>query len=444
MAVRFSGAPWPLIEMWVFWSLVTEMTVGCPWGRREIVWFEEVRVSERRAHVWAGIDAGKAHHWAVVVEDAGATIWSRKIANDEAAILDAMTDILGLAERVSWAVDISGTASALLLALLAAHGQQAVYVPGRTVNRMADTYRGESKTDARDAYVIAETSRVRNDFQAIDVPAQLAADLALLTSHRADLVADRVRLINRLRDVLTGVSPALERAFDYSAHKGALVLLTGYQTPAAIRRIGQTRLTAWLANRTVRGPETVAATAIAAARAQHTSLPGEQTAATIVAELARQILALDQRLKKIENTIRDTFHGHPQAEIIESLPGIGPILGAELVVAAGDLSSYPDAGHLASAAGLVPVPRDSGRRTGNLHRPKRYSRRLRRVFCLSAQSSIIREGPNRDFYLKKRSQGHKHVQAIIALARRRVDVLWALLRDNRTFTTTAPTTAAAA
>ncbi|MGA5605013.1 IS110 family transposase, partial [Streptomyces griseoincarnatus] len=73
-----------------------------------------------------------------------------------------------------------------------------------------------------------------------------------------------------------------------------------------------------------------------------------------------------------------------------------------------------------------------------LHRPKRYSRRLRRVFHMSAQTSIIRDGPNRDFYLKKRGEGCKHVQAVIALARRRASVLWALLRDNRVFTPTQP------
>jgi transposase len=390
-------------------------------------------VGEQRARAWVGVDAGKGHHWAAAVDEAGATLWSKKIANDETAILTALGEILDLAEQVDWAVDISGTSSALLLALLAAHGQQAVYVPGRTVNRMSGAYRGEAKTDARDAYVIAETSRQRRDFSSIEVPAQLAADLALLTSHRSDLVADRVRMVNRLRDVLTGIFPALERAFDYSGHKGALVLLTGYQTPAALRRRGRARLTAWLANRGVRGADAVAAAALQAAEAQHTVLPGEDVAAAIVADLAEQILALDDRLKKIDKQIRDTFHAHPQAEIIESLPGIGPILGAELVVAAGDLSAYADAGHLASAAGLVPVPRDSGRRTGNLHRPKRYNRRLRRVFYMSAQTSIMRDGPNRDFYLKKRAEGCKHVQAIIALARRRVSVLWALLRDNRVF-----------
>ncbi|WP_327308011.1 IS110 family transposase [Streptomyces sp. NBC_01298] len=400
-------------------------------------------MNERQARVWAGIDAGKGHHWAAVVDETGATLWSKKIDNDESAILTALGEILALADEVHWAVDISGTSSALLLALLAAHGQRAVYVPGRTVNRMSGAYRGEAKTDARDAYVIAETSRQRRDFAPIDVPAQLAADLALLTAHRCDLVADRVRMINRLRDVLTGVFPALERAFDYSAHKGALVLLTSYQTPAAIRRRGRARLTAWLAHRSVRSADAVAATALEAAQAQQTALPGEDVAAQIVADLAAQILDLNDRLKRIDKQIRDTFRAHPQAEIIESMPGMGPILGAEFVVAAGDLTAYADAGHLASAAGLVPVPRDSGRRTGNLHRPKRYSRRLRRVFYMSAQTSIIREGPNRDFYLKKRGEGCKHVQAVIALARRRASVLWALLRDNRAFTSAPPVTQAA-
>jgi NAD(P)-dependent dehydrogenase (short-subunit alcohol dehydrogenase family) len=192
----------------------------------------------------------------------------------------------------------------------------------------------------RHAYVIAETARHPNDFVTIDVPAQLAADLALLTAHRSYLVADRVRMINHLRDVLTGVFPALERAVDYSSHNGALVLLTGYQTPAAIRRRGRERLTAWLAGRSVRGADAVAWTALEAAQAQQTALPGEDVAAQIVADLAGQILALDDRLKRIDKQIRETFRGHPQAEIIESMPGMGPILGAEFVVAAGDLSAY--------------------------------------------------------------------------------------------------------
>ncbi|MEY9988173.1 transposase [Streptomyces sp. V4I8] len=189
-------------------------------------------MSKRPGCVWCGIDGGKGHHWAAVVDETGTTVWSKKIDNDESAILTALGEILDLADEVRWAVDISGTPSALLLALLAAHGQQAVYVPGRTVNRMAGAYRGEAKTDARDAYVIAETARHRGDLATIGVPVQLAADLTLLTSHRTDLVADRVRLINRLRDVLTGIFPALERAFDPTRNDQTLPRLEpGHRLP---------------------------------------------------------------------------------------------------------------------------------------------------------------------------------------------------------------------
>jgi transposase len=266
----------------------------------------------------------------------------------------------------------------------------------------------------------------------------------VLTGHRADLVADRVRMINRLRDLMTSVFPGLEREFDYSSCKGALVLLTGYATPQRIRRVGEARLASWLRQRQVRDSAGVAARAVTAARSQATVLPGQDLAAMIIAELATNILALDQRLKGLDAQIAETFDRHPQAAIIESMPGFGPFLGASLLVGAADLRAFPSAGHLAAAAGLVPVPNDSGRRTGNLHRPKRYSRPLRHVFYLSAQTSMMRPGPSRDYYLKKREQGRTHSQAVIALARRRVDVLWALLRDNRTWTAAPPPVAQAA
>ncbi|BDQ23854.1 hypothetical protein RQN9TF_31865 (plasmid) [Rhodococcus qingshengii] len=255
---------------------------------------------ETHTHAWVGIDAGKGHHWAAVVDEAGLIVWSHKIINDETATLHALSEILALADELHWAVDISGTSSALLLALLAAHDQSAVYVPGRTVNRMSGAYRGEAKTDARDAYVIAETARHRHDLSVLIPPAQLAAELALLTSHRTDLVADRVRLINRLRDTLTGVFPALERAFDFGRHKGALVLLTGFQTPRAIRRRGRTRLSLWLGKRGVRGADGVAEIAWEAASAQNVVLPGEAVAAQLVADIADRVLAVDVQLARID------------------------------------------------------------------------------------------------------------------------------------------------
>jgi transposase len=387
---------------------------------------------------------GKTHHWACVVDGDGKRLLSAKIANDEAEIVALVANAGAMATELTWAVDIIGAPSALLLALLARAGQRVRYASGRVVAAMSAAYAGEGKTDAKDAYVIAETARLRRDLAVIDAATDLVRNLAVLTGHRADLIADRVRMINRLRDLMTSVFPSLERAFDYSAHKGALVLLTGYASPDRIRRMGESRLASWLRQRNVRGSADVAARALAAAKTQTVVLPGQELTTSIITELAGALLALDERLKALDAQIEESFAEHPQAAVIQSMPGFGPFLGASLLVGTGDLRAFPSAGHLAAAAGLVPVPNDSGRRTGNLHRPLRYSRPLRHVFYLSAQTSMMRAGPNRDYYLKKRTRGATHSQAVIALARRRIDVLWALLRENRTWTAAPPATSQAA
>jgi transposase len=114
--------------------------------------------------------------------------------------------------------------------------------------------------------------------------------------------------------------------------------------------------------------------------------------------------------------------------------GIGTLLGAELVAATGgSLDSFASADHLAGYAGLAPAPRDSGRRTGNLHRPKRYNRQLQRVFYTSALISIQRSPSSRAYYERKRAEGKRHTQAVLALARRRVNVLWAMVRDGHCY-----------
>ena len=396
------------------------------------------------ASAWAGIDVGKRHHWVCVVDHDGRQLLSVKVVNDEAGIEAVIGSVTRLAGKITWAVDIIGAPSALLLAVLSQAGQHVRYASGRLVAAMSGAYAGEGKTDPKDAYVIAETARIRRNLPVIGRKSDLVCNLGLLTGHRADLIAGRVRMINRLRDVLTSVFPALEREFNYSSCKGALVLLTGYACPARIRRSGQARLASWLRQRRVRGYAGVAARAVTAAQAQRITLPGQDIAADIIAELARNLLALDQRVTGLDAQIAAMFAEHPQAEIIQSMPGFGPVLGATLLVMAGDLAAFPSAGHLAAAAGLVPVPNDSGRRAGNLPKPRRYSRPLRRVFYLSAQTSMMRDGPSRNYYLKKRQHARTHNQAVIALARRRVDVLWALLRDNRTYAATPPELAPAA
>ncbi len=148
--------------------------------------------------------------------------------------------------------------------------------------------------------------------------------------------------------------------------------------------------------------------------------------------LAKEVMSLNEQIAEIDKLIPARFRDHGLADVIASMPGIGPLLGAEFLAAtAGDMSRYGTADCLASLAGVSPLPRDSGNVSGNLHRPRRYHRGLQRVFYTSALISIRSCDDSRRFYERKRSEGKRHTQAVLALARRRVNVLWALIRDGQ-------------
>ncbi|WP_329493003.1 IS110 family transposase [Kitasatospora herbaricolor] len=401
--------------------------------------------------LWAGTDAGKAEHHCTVIDTDGNKLLSRRVPNNEPELLELLGDVMELADGgpVTWAVDLNSGGAALWIALLVSHGQRLLYIPGRTVHHASVAYRGSGKTDAKDAFVIADTARMRRDLQPLAETSEIAVDLRILTARRIDLSADRTRAINRLRAQLLEYFPALERAFDYSTSKTALILLTGYQSPAALRRIGRARLATWLKNhgvRTVTTAKSAADAAVSAAEAQHTVVPGAKTAATMVHTLAREVMALDEEIDQLNTLIEGRFREHPDAEVITSMPGIGDMLGAEFIAATGgDMTVFGSPDRLAGVAGLAPVPRDSGKVSGNLQRPRRYSRRLLRMFYLSAQVAAIHCPESSRFYQRKRSEGKSHKQAVLALARRRLNVLWALIRDHRTFEAAAdrPATAAA-
>ncbi len=383
--------------------------------------------------LWAGVDAGKSAHHCVVIDADGKRLLSRRVINDEqqlGELLAAVTTLAGNSD-LTWAIDLNHGGAALLIAMLADRDQRLLYIPGRTVHWASGTYRGDGKTDAKDAAIIADQARMRRDLQPLRIGDETATELRILTSRRTDLGCDRTRAINRLRAQLLEYFPALERAFDLRASKAALILLTGYQTPDGIRRIGEDRLAAWLREHGARVSARVAATAVAAASAQHTTVVGERLAAAMVARLAKEVMDLDIEISEIDAMIEARFRRHRHAATILSMPGFGVLLGAEFLAATGgDMTAFASVDRLAGVAGLAPVPRDSGRVSGNLRRPRRYDRRLLRACYLAAQVAIIHDPVSRTYYQRKRTEGKNHTQAVIALARRRLNVLWAMMRTD--------------
>src|SRR4051794_8989640 len=129
-------------------------------------------------------------------------------------------------------------------------------------------------------------------------------------------------MVNRLRDVLCGYFPALERAFDYAHSRGALLLLTGYQTPDAIRRIGQSRLrTGWASARSA-APNHSPPRPWPPPTPSTPSCPGRRSPPALWP--TSRSSSWRSALGSPSWTDHHHLPVHPQAAIIESLPGMGP------------------------------------------------------------------------------------------------------------------------
>jgi transposase len=389
---------------------------------------------------WVGFDVGKASHWVCVLDDEGDRLLSRRVEATEANIEAALSEIerlCGRGERMV-GLDLTGGPATLLEAILLGRGERVFRVSGIAVNRAREAYvGGERKSDSGDARVIADQLRFRWRFLPEIRPAdERLAEMRVLVSHRRDLAQDNARRIVRLRALLSGAFPGLEAALDLTK-QGPLLAVSRVATPSAVRRLGEARLSRWLKAKGVRKADELARRIVSAAKAQRRELPAAQAKAALAANIAGEILRDKERLAALHERLEELVAEDPKGALVMTLPGMGPCLTAEFLAEVGDLGRFGSADRLAAAAGVAPVLRASG---GSVHqrRAKRGNRILKRVFYQSAFCSLIGSGASRAFYERKRKEGKAHKQAVMALARRRVNVLWAMLRDGRAYEEQAP------
>jgi transposase len=369
-----------------------------------------------------------------VVDDTGQVVLDRRVENDPAAIGALIEELGGLGQGLVVGMDVVGGIANLVQAMLAVAGFRLVYVSGLAVNRARQGTRGgESKSDPRDARVIADQVRTRRDLRSIQPSVELDLEIRLLAGRRRDLTDEQTRRLSRLHDLLASVHPGLERVCDLTT-KGGLWLVSRYITPAEIRAAGHDGLVEHLqaaGGLPSRQIKTLADRALAAATAQQQAVPAEQLTAELARELATEALASRARLAQLDRDLDQLLARHPDAALIRSLPGMGAVLVAEFIAQAGDLGRFTSADQLAAAAGLAPVLRQSGK-VRFQRRPSGGNKDLKRVFYQSAFCSL-HSPDSRAFYARKRREGKRHHQALLALARRRIDVLWAMLHSRQPF-----------
>jgi transposase len=305
-----------------------------------------------------------------------------------------------------------------------------------TMRRVAQLYPGEGKTDARDAFIIADAARtLPHTLRRVGPEEETVTALGVLAGFDADLAQEATRLTNRLHDALLHVHPALERLLGKHLRRtGVLQLLATTGTPQQLRALGADGLQQVVADGSPRLARTLPGQILAALDEQTVSVPATAQYGRVIAGVAEQLIAVLRHRAQVAADLEELLPAHPLAEVLMSMPGVGARTSIALLLAIGDGGTFATAGHLAAYAGLAPVTRQSGSSIRGERAPQRANRALKRLLYLSAFASL-KHPPSRAYYDRKRAEGKTHVAAIICLARRRTDVLFAMIRDQRPYQT---------
>ncbi|MBH5334889.1 IS110 family transposase [Streptomyces pactum] len=399
-------------------------------------------ISTDGVDVFLGLDVGKQTHHGHGLTPAGKKVFDKPLPNSEPklrAVFDKLKDKFG---TVLVVVDQPASIGALPLTVARDAGCQVAYLPGLAMRRIADLYPGEAKTDAKDATVIADAARTMpHTLRSLDLADEVTAELTMLAGFDQDLAGEANRTSNRIRGLLTQFHPSLERVLGPRLdHPAVTWLLERYGSPTALRKAGRRRLVEAVRPRAPRMAQRLVQDIFAALDEQTVVVPGTGTLDVIVPSLAKSLAAVHEQRRALHARIEALLEAHPLSRVLTSMPGIGVRTAAILLTTVGDASTFPTAAHLASYAGLAPATRQSGTSIHGEHAPRGGNRQLKRAMFLSAFAAL-HDPASRSYYDRCRARGKTHTQALLRLARHRISVLFAMLRDGTFYEPRTPRTA---
>lgn len=263
----------------------------------------------------------------------------------------------------------------------------------------------------------------------IRVDEEQIAELGALAGFDDDLAAQITATSKRFQGTLTQIHPALERVLGpRGRHPAVADLLSRCPTPGKLQVAGRGHLRARLKKHAPRLAEALTEEIFTVLGQQTVVVADTEAAATVIPILAGQLAALAAQRAQVATQVEALVEAHPLSPVLTSMPGVGVRTAARILTEV-DGKDFQDAGHLASYAGTAPATGRSGTSIRGKHAPRGGNKKLKRALFLSAFASL-NHGPSRAYYDRKRAQGKRHNQAIIALARCRTDVLYAMVRNG--------------
>jgi len=394
-----------------------------------------------------GMDVGKYFHHACVLDIDGAQVLSKRINQNEQSLRALFSDFCSGNNKVLVVVDQPNNIGRLTVAVAQDLGIDVRYLPGLAMRQLSRIHAGNAKTDIRDAFIIAHAGKnLPASLRSVDRVDKAFCQLKVLNGIDEDLARSYTRLINQIRSALVGCYPQFEQAIrgQIIHRKWVLHLLARYGGPTKIKRLGKTKTIAFARRHKARNPEPVIDAIFAAIAEQTVSIAGAHYAEMGVAMSAKDALAKRDHRKDIEKEVIDLIDDIPHTQILLSMPGIGPKTAAQILMTVGDMSDFPTPGHLASYAGLSPRTNQSGTSIMSNSLNRAGNKKLKNALWQSSFASIRFHERSRQFYERKRKEGKRHNAAVVALARRRINVLYAMMRNHEYYRDPAPAKEAAA
>jgi transposase len=340
---------------------------------------------EEGVGVLAGIDTHKDTLAVAVIDPAGRPMVVTELANTETGF-NALEDLLEKHQVARVGIEGSGNfGRGAAVRLVLAGGIEVVEVPPSLTSRERTARPAGGKTDPGDAVAIARITAREPNLPPVRLPVGQTADLRALCDYRAQLVAERTMLANRIHAELHGLRP-------------------GYQARVP-------RLT---------GPTFV--------KAATELLAGDSS---VRAELTRRRL---QRLAQLAGELQEV-NALIAAAVeqvhtgLTELYGIGPVSAATILGEVADIRRYRSRHAFAAANGTAPIPASSGRTSR--HRLNRSGNRtLNRVLYTMAITQIRADTEGRAYYLRKRAEGKTGREALRCLKRRLSDLVYKTMHED--------------
>ena len=379
--------------------------------------------------VFVGIDVGKTHHWATALTKGGKKVFDKALPNDEAR-LRALYEKPAAHGHLLVVVDQPATIVALAVAVARDMGAAVGRPPGLTgaPHRRPDTGQRQDRREGRGR------DRRRRPHHA----PHPESHRHLGRGRRGAEHADRFRPgpgQTGQPDRQPDPGPVHPDPPRPGGHPGTSAgarrrpgrPVAAWPTPTALRKAGRARIDAKLKKHGARRHAAWAGRIVSALGRQTVTVTGTEAAGTVLPHLARQLIAPRSQRADVAARVETLVRAHPLHEVLTSMPGVG--VGTAAVFLAETLGKTFDTGaRPASYAGLTPVTRRSGSSIRGERVCRTGNKRLKHAMFPSALASL-RDPVSRTYYQRKRDQGKRHNQALLALAHRRILTLHAMIRD---------------